>query len=350
MCLRLLRAELWAGATHDRGERRLHRVTARIVPGDMLRVPAVLGHIRVVVTGAEGTRLHEEVVVAGGTIEGGKLVRANEDDLRSWLGRLVRGTATATRSPSTSPSCGPSWPARSPASRATGRATRRRSLATLIESRCTEEVAGHDTRSSTSLSSPSASRWTTPRAGSRPASSRSTPNASSSARTTTLSTSALPSIPATREQETAALRRRYADPQARWFPAAITFLVPAAIAKGADAPRPDAAGAERSDFETTERARGDGAAAKTIPQRHAEWVGLLRPDGPFIAVPVLTEAFPQYLDTVPDGTLDQAPPGLVRAHRGPRHADPGLGRPGARATCSATPRQSSPRAALSPLT
>ena len=40
----------------------------------------------------------------------------------------------------------------------------------------------------------------------------------------------LESIPATREQETAALRRRYADPQARWFPGAITFLVPASIA------------------------------------------------------------------------------------------------------------------------
>ena len=30
----------------------------------------------------------------------------------------------------------------------------------------------------------------------------------------------LDSIPVTRELETAALRRRYADPQARWFPAA----------------------------------------------------------------------------------------------------------------------------------
>ena len=43
----------------------------------------------------------------------------------------------------------------------------------------------------------------------------------------------LASIPAMREQEAAALRRRYADPQSRWFPAAITFLVPASIAKGA---------------------------------------------------------------------------------------------------------------------
>jgi ribosomal 50S subunit-associated protein YjgA (DUF615 family) len=43
-------------------------------------------------------------------------------------------------------------------------------------------------------------------------------------------TERLASLPATREQETAALRRRYADPVARWFPAAITFLVPASIA------------------------------------------------------------------------------------------------------------------------
>ena len=84
MCLRLLRAELWATARKTDAAR-LHRVTARIVPTDLLRVPAVLGHIRVVVTGAEGTRLHEEVVLAGGTIEAGKLVRAREEDLRAWL-------------------------------------------------------------------------------------------------------------------------------------------------------------------------------------------------------------------------------------------------------------------------
>jgi hypothetical protein len=47
------------------------------------------------------------------------------------------------------------------------------------------------------------------------------------------------------------------------------------------------------------------AKVKTIVQRHAEWSGLLRPDGPFIAVPVLAEAFPQYLDTIPDDTLDK---------------------------------------------
>ncbi len=71
MCLRLLRAELWSDAIAAGERRKLSRVTARILPGDQLRTPAVAGHIRVVVTGAEGTRLHEEVVIAGGTIEAG---------------------------------------------------------------------------------------------------------------------------------------------------------------------------------------------------------------------------------------------------------------------------------------
>ena len=42
----------------------------------------------------------------------------------------------------------------------------------------------------------------------------------------------LAEIPAMRDQERAALERRYADPVSRWFPAAVTFLVPASIAKG----------------------------------------------------------------------------------------------------------------------
>jgi hypothetical protein len=40
----------------------------------------------------------------------------------------------------------------------------------------------------------------------------------------------LRTIPEQREREAAALRHRYADPQGRWFPAAVTFLVPAAVA------------------------------------------------------------------------------------------------------------------------
>ena len=56
------------------------------------------------------------------------------------------------------------------------------------------------------------------------------------------------------------------------------------------------------------RSQGDrDAPAKplSVAQRHAEWAALLRADGPFIAIPVLTEAFPQGLDTVPADILDK---------------------------------------------
>jgi hypothetical protein len=55
------------------------------------------------------------------------------------------------------------------------------------------------------------------------------------------------------------------------------------------------------------RPNGPGlkASAKTVSQQHAEWVSMLRPDGPFIAVPQLTEAFPQYLDIVGASILDR---------------------------------------------
>jgi Eco57I restriction-modification methylase/MmeI, target recognition domain len=61
----------------------------------------------------------------------------------------------------------------------------------------------------------------------------------------------------------------------------------------------------RRNSKITQNGSGFPAKPKTIAQRHAEWSGLLRPDGPFIAVPVLAEAFPQYLDTIPDDTLDK---------------------------------------------
>ena len=228
MCLRLLRAELWADAIAAGQQARLSRVTARIVPGDQLRTPAVAGHIRVVVTGAEGTRLHEEVVVAGGTIEAGRLVRATEDDLRTWLGR-----ATEELPPeSVRERLTKLWPQLGPplsgilANRASAR---RRSLAKLIEDRCCEEVDAMDTildelEHAISAALADTKYW------------QQASLFEVEAERVQLHkdhdalADRLKSIPATREQETAALRRRYADPQARWFPAAVTFLVPAAIA------------------------------------------------------------------------------------------------------------------------
>ncbi|HUZ55670.1 MAG TPA: DISARM system SNF2-like helicase DrmD, partial [Streptosporangiaceae bacterium] len=238
MCLRLLRAELWSGATAATQQHRLTRVTARIVPGDVLRTPAVLGHIRVVVTGGEGTRLHEEVVVAGGTIAAGRLVRSTEDDLKAWL-------ATATEELPPDHVLGritELWPALADplsGTLANRSSARRRSLAAFISTRCDEEVAAMETiltelERSIRVALDDTGYW-------YQASLFEIESERDQLRKDREALAErLASLPATREQETAALRRRYANPVARWFPAAITFLVPASIAnapttKGGDA-------------------------------------------------------------------------------------------------------------------
>lgn len=65
MCLRLLRAEVWA----EKGRSKLNRVTARVVPNDVLDMPVVIAHARLVVIGGDSFRLHEEIIAAGGFIK-----------------------------------------------------------------------------------------------------------------------------------------------------------------------------------------------------------------------------------------------------------------------------------------
>ena len=73
MSLRLLRARAFAAPKP--GE--LERVTARQSDDAQLHEPAVLVHGRLVVTGADGHRLHEELVSAGGYLRDGRFVREN---------------------------------------------------------------------------------------------------------------------------------------------------------------------------------------------------------------------------------------------------------------------------------
>jgi superfamily II DNA or RNA helicase len=79
MCLRLLRAEVWAGEER----RRLSRVTARKARARTLDAPAVLGHGRLLIVGADGERLHEELIFAGGFIREGRFERMNVGQVAS---------------------------------------------------------------------------------------------------------------------------------------------------------------------------------------------------------------------------------------------------------------------------
>jgi hypothetical protein len=62
MCLRLLRAEVWA----QDDVKKLHRVTVRSLPGTELNEIAVVVVSRLVITGGNHHRLHEELTYAGG--------------------------------------------------------------------------------------------------------------------------------------------------------------------------------------------------------------------------------------------------------------------------------------------
>src|SRR5262249_6951991 len=81
MSLRLLREEVWS----REGRKRLHRVTARVVPDHVLDTPAMLGHARLVLIGSDHHRLHEEVVAAGGFVREGRFARMNVGQVRDAL-------------------------------------------------------------------------------------------------------------------------------------------------------------------------------------------------------------------------------------------------------------------------
>jgi hypothetical protein len=81
MSLRLLRAEVWA----QRGRQGLHRVTARLVPNSKLDTPAVIAHARLVVIGGDSHRLHEELIATGGSIREGRFRRMNVGQVQSAL-------------------------------------------------------------------------------------------------------------------------------------------------------------------------------------------------------------------------------------------------------------------------
>ncbi|MFC8848653.1 MULTISPECIES: Eco57I restriction-modification methylase domain-containing protein [unclassified Micromonospora] len=57
--------------------------------------------------------------------------------------------------------------------------------------------------------------------------------------------------------------------------------------------------------------------AQKIDEQHAEWLGLLRPEGPFLTVPVLVEALPHGLDTVPNDMRDRIRRGWAEVQDAP---------------------------------
>ena len=88
MSLRLLRAEVWA--RHD--VKKLNRVTVRTLPDTILDGPAVVVVSRLVITGGNHHRLHEELTEAGGYLRDASFKREDRvTELRAWIDASTPG-------------------------------------------------------------------------------------------------------------------------------------------------------------------------------------------------------------------------------------------------------------------
>ncbi|MGB3676005.1 MAG: DISARM system SNF2-like helicase DrmD, partial [Candidatus Nanopelagicales bacterium] len=224
--LRLLRAEVWSS-----GGGSLSRVTARTVP-EVTGVlepsdVGVISHARLVITGADGHRLHEELVVAGGRLRGGRFARidtlrdldallntagsAPEDlsriePLFRWWDDVVEPGLTRAldrRSEAVQDS-----KQRELAERADVEAQAVRSVLTDLRQQITADLDNLTTERAEQLTF------------------FSEPEREQSQRDLDALRRRLEEIPDEIDREVAAVHRRFTDPEVHIFPAAITILVP----------------------------------------------------------------------------------------------------------------------------
>ena len=217
-CLRLLRAEVWAPADRQK----IHRVTVRMVPRAALRAPAVLAHARLTVVSSDSHRLHEEVIAAGGVIQEGRLERWNVTQTAEVL-----AAATDAEPPdSIRHRLAALWPQLAKpllaALDARGR-DRTDSIRKQLVDRAEDE-----TQKITAIlrELEAAILKEIQRAPDAQLSLFTDAERDQEQRNRDFLAARLAELPAELARETEAIRRRYADPQPRLFPVAVTFLVP----------------------------------------------------------------------------------------------------------------------------
>jgi superfamily II DNA or RNA helicase len=218
ICLRLLRAEVWS----DAGRKKLHRIEARVVPDTALANPAVIAHARLVVIGGDSHRLHEEIITAGGMLKEGRFTRMA-------LGQIAEALAAATdEQPSehTKRRFLKLWEQITPSVQEALTA-RKNDRTKGLEKRLLERAdkEARDIESillelkraiEAELDDPEYQQLEL----------FSDPERDQFERNKDFLRDRVKQIPDEIERETAAVRARFADPQARMFPVAVTFLVP----------------------------------------------------------------------------------------------------------------------------
>jgi superfamily II DNA or RNA helicase len=225
--LRLLRSEVWG--TGNAG--RLARVTARHVPPlpDVLEIGdvGVVCHARLVITGADGHRLHEELVLAGGRLRSGRWSRI--DTLRD-IGTLLRSADDQPVAPEEIADVVRWWDSvvDPGVDRALDRRsesvqeTKRRELTDRSEAEADAVrtiLTDLQRQITADLDALAADRF-------EQLSLFSVPEREQSQRDIDALRRRLSEIPHEIEREVEAVRRRFTDPECHVFPAAVTLLIP----------------------------------------------------------------------------------------------------------------------------
>ncbi len=228
MSLRLLRAEIWSLAGQ---KKRLNRVTARVVPDSALQHIAAVAHARLVVIGGDSQRLHEEIITAGGEFREGRFYR---------FGALKETPAALAAAADQEPSDGVKQKLldllvrnTEPLHQALEARARDRSegLTKMLTERAEKETSDI-TAILTELERAIRDQLDDPdyRQGFLPG--LAPVEQEQFERNVDALRRRVGEIPGEIEKETEAIRKRFANPQPRMFPVAVTFLVPARLARG----------------------------------------------------------------------------------------------------------------------
>lgn len=219
MCLRLLRAEIWSqGLT-----KKLNRFTSRMVPDTALQTPVVLMHGRLLVLGGDNQRIHEDIIVAGGQIRGGRFSRLGVREVEAAAAAATNDSAPGFIEDRLKEL----WPKiETPLAQALeGRMMERsKNLETKLSERSEREVANitavmqeleRSIRETLDAKDDKQMQfdWTVEEKQQRE-------------RDIGSLTTRLKELPAELAREIEHLRSRYRNPQPRLFPVAVTFLVP----------------------------------------------------------------------------------------------------------------------------
>ncbi len=222
----LLRAEVWAGGN----EARLARATARVIPDGIVDEVATIVHGRLVITGAAGHRVHEEVITAGGLVRAGRFARISAlGQLQAVLDAPTLGVAPL----SLCRELARNWPAVSEAlhtSLLRRQQERTESLEGVLARRADEDARAVEAALKELERSIQAELGRAAGDLQLSLSLFAADERAQAERDLDALRRRLNEIPGETEAEAALVRRRYADPTPRLFPAAIEICVPEHLA------------------------------------------------------------------------------------------------------------------------